>query len=319
MVNHLSPLSFHKRRVFFVFKIIIAAALIYYLVSILKPGEIISPLENANIYLIALTFLLLIPNIFLQFLKWKIFCNNFLDEKNNKKIFSSLMIGLAGGILIPYSIGEYMGRNIPFRDKPAVDVTLATLLDNFSHLLVIIFFGSFSAILFIKKYFIVSPNIILLLVIALILLFIIFFIMVINTNIGEFINTKLVKFKFFKSFLINSKVVHTFGKKLFIKIILISVLLFICYTFQFALLMAAFSRQYNFILFQWIGILVIFSKTLIPAISFGDLGLREGSAAFFASQIGLAAAIGFNSAIFLFLINILIPAITGTILLLKRN
>jgi uncharacterized membrane protein YbhN (UPF0104 family) len=308
-----------KARIFFLFKIIIALTLIYYLISFLKLKEITSPVGNANIFLIIIAFILLIPNIFLQFLKWKIFCNNFLDEKNNVKIFRSLLIGLAGGILIPYSVGEYMGRNIPLKDKPAVDVTLATLMDNFCHFLVIIFFGSFSVILFIKKYLLISSNILILLAVSLFLLFSILFVLMINTNIGGFLKTKMVRFKFFKRLFYESKILESFGKGLLLKIIFLSILLYICYTLQFALLMAAFSHQYYLLQFQWIGMLVIFSKTVIPAISFGDLGIRESAAIFFASHIGLSGGIGFNSAIFLFLINVLLPAIIGLFLMLKRN
>lgn len=319
IINLVKPFQFHKERIFFLFKIIIAGALIYYLVSTLRIDNVISSLKNADLTLIFLAVALLIPNIFLQFLKWKIFCNKFLNENNNGKIFTSLLIGLSGGILIPYSIGEYMGRNIPFNDKPAVDVTLSTFLDNICHLIVIIFFGSFSALFFIQSFYEVSFYLIVPITIILIVLFYLLFGLLTNTNFGNLIITKLGRFRLFKKYFIDSTVLYYFSKDIFIKITLLSVLLFFCYTFQFSLLLSAFSHQSNLLQFQWIGILVIFSKSVIPAISLGDLGIREGAAAFFASQIGLTSSIGFNASIFLFFINILFPAVIGAFLMLKRS
>ena len=230
-----------------------------------------------------------------------------------------MLIGLSGGILVPYSIGEYIGRNIPFKDKPAVDVTLTTLLDNLCHLFVIIFFGSFSALIFIQDYYEVSFYLIIPITIILLALYYSLFAIIVNTNFGNLIKSKLGRYKFFTKYFESSSVLGGFSREMFIKIILISVLLFFCYTFQFALLLSAFSHQSNFLQFQWIGILVIFSKTVIPAISFGDLGIREGASVFFAAQIGLTAAVGFNASIFLFFINVLFPAVIGALLMLKRN
>ena len=81
----------------------------------------------------------------------------------------------------------------------------------------------------------------------------------------------------------------------------------------------AFTNHFSIINYIWAGILVMFAKTIIPAISFGDLGIREGASVYFIKQVGEAAAAGFNASIFLFLINILFPALTGLILLIKRK
>ena len=63
----------------------------------------------------------------------------------------------------------------------------------------------------------------------------------------------------------------------------------------------------------------MFAKTIIPPISLGELGIREGVSVFFLNKFGEAQSAGFNSSIFLFLINILIPSIVGLFLLFKKN
>jgi uncharacterized membrane protein YbhN (UPF0104 family) len=69
----------------------------------------------------------------------------------------------------------------------------------------------------------------------------------------------------------------------------------------------------------WAGNLMMFAKTMIPPISLGELGIREGASVFFITQLGETASTGFNASIFLFFINVLIPSLIGMILLLKKN
>ena len=69
----------------------------------------------------------------------------------------------------------------------------------------------------------------------------------------------------------------------------------------------------------WIANLVMFTKTVIPQITFGELGIREGAAVYFLKHFGESAVAGLNAALFLFLINILFPALIGLIFLLQRK
>ena len=104
-----------------------------------------------------------------------------------------------------------------------------------------------------------------------------------------------------------------------LKLSSLSLLFYACFILQFALLVTAFSHQINFLDYIWSGNLVMFAKTIIPPVSFGELGIREGASVYFLKQVGVSAAAGFNASIFLFLINVLLPALTGLILLLKRK
>jgi uncharacterized membrane protein YbhN (UPF0104 family) len=101
--------------------------------------------------------------------------------------------------------------------------------------------------------------------------------------------------------------------------VFISIAFYTCFILQFALLAAAFSGHFNFIHYIWAGNLVMFAKTIIPPVSLGELGIREGASVFFLHIFGEPNSAGFNASIFLFLINMLIPSVIGLFLLLKRN
>jgi len=63
----------------------------------------------------------------------------------------------------------------------------------------------------------------------------------------------------------------------------------------------------------------MFVKTIIPPISLGELGIREGASVFFISKMGEVSSVGFNASIFLFIINLLIPALIGVGMFLRKN
>jgi uncharacterized membrane protein YbhN (UPF0104 family) len=101
--------------------------------------------------------------------------------------------------------------------------------------------------------------------------------------------------------------------------IFISLLFYLCYLIQYVILVSAFSHNDNFIDYFWAGNLLMFSKTIIPPVSFGELGIREGASVFFIQQFGENASVGFNASIFLFFINVLLPALVGLILIFRKN
>ena len=88
-----------KTHIIIAVKLLIATGILYYLVSYVDYKEIISALSAANVYLIAAAFLLSFINIYLQFLKWKLTCNNVLSENNNAKILTSIFYGLSAGAI----------------------------------------------------------------------------------------------------------------------------------------------------------------------------------------------------------------------------
>jgi uncharacterized membrane protein YbhN (UPF0104 family) len=99
----------------------------------------------------------------------------------------------------------------------------------------------------------------------------------------------------------------------------ISFLFYACFLIQYALLVSAFSNHFDFLQYLWAANLIMFAKTIIPPISFGELGIREGASVYFLTQMGETASVGFNASIFLFIINLLIPALIGVGMFLRKN
>lgn len=301
-------------------KLIIAAGLLIFLINFIDYDQIISAINEANLLMIGLVLILGVVNICLQYIKWRITCNEVLEVKDNSKIFRSLFFGFSAGIITPLRIGEYFGRGIEFRDKSLVQVTVATLVDKFFPLLMVASIGSVSSLLFIYYYHNVSIYLVLsLFVLIFSFFYLLLMLLVSNRFWNSLLFSRLNTSSRVRSFLDKLKIFENLDKRYFYKMIVISFLFYSCFLIQYALLAMAFSNHFNFINYLWAANLIMFSKTIIPPVSIGELGIREGVSIYFLTQMGESASVGFNASIFLFIINLLIPALIGVGMFLRKN
>ena len=301
-------------------KILISAGLLYYLISSVEYNKILSALNEANLLVIGLVILLGVANIFLQYSKWRLTCAEVLEIKDKFKVFRSLFYGFSAGIITPLRVGEYFGRGIEFKDKSLVQVTVATLIDKFFPLLMVASLGSIASLLFMYFYYEVSIYIVLSLFI---LIFTFFYLLIILLLSNRFWNSvlfsKLNSSVKLKPFLEKLRIFESLNRTYFFKMLAISFLFYACFLIQYALLVSAFSNHFDFLQYLWAANLIMFAKTIIPPISFGELGIREGASVYFLTQMGESASVGFNASIFLFIINLLIPALIGVGMFLRKN
>jgi len=301
-------------------KILIAAGLLFFIIYSIEYDRIVHAFFTANLYIISIVFILGIINIYLQYYKWNLTCSEVLNEKNKLKIFRSLFYGFSAGIITPLRIGEYFGRGIEFKDKSLLQVTLATLVDKFFPLLMVAFLGSISSLFFIYYYFNVSIYIVISLFVVIFTLFYILTMLVLSNKFWDTVLFSRIKTsEKFKTLFDKLKVFQNLNRKYFYRMLVISFFFYTCFLVQYALLVSAFSNHFNYLQYLWAANLIMFTKTIIPPISMGELGIREGASVYFLMQFGESSYIGFNSSISLFIINLLIPALIGVGMFVRKN
>ena len=321
MVKNIGVLnSANKKILLMILKVVVTLVLIYYLINIIEYKKIKDALENANYVFVAAAFLLMFVNIFFQFKKWQLICRNSLNIFDNKKILKSLFIGFSGGIVTPFKLGEFVARALPLKSVSLVEVTLATAIDKLFPLIVVCFVGGISSLLFIHFYYSVSFFITLSLIIVFLISFYFLFLLINNKKFwDEIVYEKLSQIKFLEKHISKFSLLGKLSPKVTWQLTFITLLYYLTFTTQMALLLAAFLHQYDLINYLWISNLVIFSQTIIPQVTIAELGIREGSTVFFMNLLGLSAAAGFNAAILLFVINLVLPSIAGTFLIINKN
>jgi len=74
-----------KKKIFVYIKIIIAVAIIYFLVKNIRLQNLMSALSSVNYYYLLIVALLGVLNIYLQYFKWKEICNKNLGRTASQK------------------------------------------------------------------------------------------------------------------------------------------------------------------------------------------------------------------------------------------
>jgi uncharacterized protein (TIRG00374 family) len=302
----------HRDLFLLVTKIITAAGLLTFILYSVNINRTVTVFENSDKFFLSAAFILSFVNIYLQYLKWKLVCGCIIGENERSKIINSLFYGFTAGSFTPARIGEYVGRALPFTEKPLLQITSAVFIDKAASLLIVLLIGSVSFLFFINA----GIQYILIIITLLILLS---FVLMKAAFLTPFLKKIINRYSWSKELFSGFSILKTSSGGFKLKLIFLSLLFYICFIIQFALLVTAFSHQNNFFEYIWSGNLVMFAKTIIPPVSFGELGIREGASVYFLKQVGVSAAAGFNAAIFLFIINVLLPALTGLIFLLKRK
>lgn len=318
--NKTREIFFQKKYYLTVLKIVIAVGLISFILYKINPAEVFSAIKNSNLYLILTSFGLTSLNLTLQYKKWKLTSSYLLQESESKKIWYSLFFGIAAGSFTPARVGEYFGRALEFKDKPILQVTIATLIDKFFAFVIVTVIGSIASILFLSYYYHVNSFITVSLFIVLFLLFYFFIILLLHPKLWNNIVVNYLKSKkMLSGFIKQLEIIKSIDKNYSSKMIGWTVLFYTCYITQFALLAAAFTNHNNFFHYLWAGNLVMFAKSILPPVSLAEIGIREGASVFFLTKMGELAPSAFDASIFLFLINVLFPSLIGVVLLFKKN
>jgi uncharacterized protein (TIRG00374 family) len=299
-----------KRWLFFFLKVFIALATMIILFTKLNVTEIRSAFQDPeNPFLILFAFLLLMPNLFIQWYRWHFLLCTIHSKVRITESLCSFFGGMVVGFITPGRIGE-VGRSL-FLDKVnRLQALGLVFLDKF-YSFVIILVGGMWGIVFLLSYsfdyaaFIVWPLCMIALLITLSGLTVVVHPQWIRNLLY---NLSLIfpyrdKIRRFTGFM------DRFSRERARFFLALSSLLYVIYILQFCLLAFAFQR------IAWTTALsattsTFFAKTLLP-ISLADLGIREGAAVYFFLKFQVERATAFNSSILLFAINVLIPSVVG--------
>lgn len=234
--------------------------------------------------------------------------------RDKKKILNSLFYGFAAGIITPFRFGEYLARNISLQSS-TIKVAVATFFDKIFNLIIILLAGSFLAILLL--FYLHHKFIALILLLVLISLTTLFVLLISNSRLRSYmINFSLIKKNAF--FLKIGLDEYTKLKpEFYFKIIFLSLVHYLIVIIQYVFILKSFNASNNFFYLMWYSSLVLLGKSVIPPISFGEIGIREASSIFFASFFRISNSVGFNSSIIIFIINLLIPAVFGMLFTLR--
>lgn len=284
-------------------RILLAVLILSIIIIRIDPSRLIGAFHDANPKLFALAFVLLIPNLALQMLKWGYLVKIAEPQTPLRRIALSTFAGFSLGFASPGGMGEMMKGVYICRENSLKIVGLAALDKAFTTIALTLFF-LFGLTLadssFLRVAGLVGTG--LLLVICCLV-----------GSLGESLWKFFTRVRWYgiANLLSGLKVIT--WRRAFILVILS---LFFCFVFcyQFYLLIDCF---YPFkALSVLLAIPLIFLvKTFLPPLTPGGLGIREWAAVLVLSRFNVPAVYSFDAAFLLFSMNVLLPAVVGTCLI----
>ncbi len=292
-------------------KLLVGIALLFFIYqNVYRGQQILEVFSGANWLYTAVCLLLLLPNFFIQFLRWRYLLKIAFPDVKDAMVLKSLLFGTTLGFITPGNLGE-LARALYFKNHDRWVIAGLNVIDKFSGIIVFLTFGllSFNYILLAKftwRPYIGYP------VLVLDTLFIIL-LWIITLHPAWFQRIKRVVNE--KSY-VAQKLIRIISaldnlKRRDINIVLgLSTAWFFIIILQYQAAILVFQKVPFYQTLIAISA-TLFTKVILP-VSIGDLGIREGASVYYYSLFGIPRPAAFNGAFLIFLINFLIPALTGS-------
>lgn len=295
----------NQKNIFLFVKLILFTGVLYVLYSQINQfdenewGEfhLVNPIS------LVVAALLVYPNIWLAYMKWKLTLLTIGTDSDKKLRVQSFFAGIVTGILTPNMIGNFIGRFYYFERKHRSQIITFTLLCNFAAFIASVTFGTL-AILFMGKILVLkeSHQLVMWLFSCLLAAYIFYF----------SIDSLLARFRE-KEFAFNFKKILKNNRWYRFKILGLSYSRFVIFTVQFSLMLHAFGADLNLILIGSIWQVYLITM-LVPSLFLGKIGVKEAIALEILGQLDINDFSILFASLIIWFVNTISPALIGFII-----
>ncbi len=267
-----------------------------------------------NLLLFIIIFCLTPINWAFEAWRWQKLASK-VEDINFWEAYQGVLAGLAMSVATPMMLGDYAGKILMLKTDKRLQSIGAILLGNGLQMYVSLFFGTISYIFFIvwsKP----SPIYLHIFIVLGLIIFLLFgIILSFNLNkIPLFLAQKNL-FKYLKKYLTILKYYNLSELR---SILLIAAGRYCIFTMQFIIILKIFEINLPiFILLAGIGIIFL-AKTIASVLNFfGDLSIRELTSVYYFSYFGVQTSNIASATLIIWLINILLPILVGSLFILQ--
>lgn len=267
-----------------------------------------------SITLLCCIILLTPLNWALEALKWQKLASK-VELINFSEAYRGVLIGLTFSTATPMMIGDYAGKILMLKSDKRLQSIGAILLGNSLQLYVSLLFGTFGYLFFILYS---KPSPLILHTLAnVILVGALVFGVFLSYHLSD-IQLFLSKNHFFEYLKKYLGVLENYTINELKNLFFIATARYLVFSFQFLLMFKIFDINLsNTILLAGIGIIFL-TKTIISAINaLGDLGVRALTSIYYFSYFGVNITAISSATFMIWLVNVLLPIIFGSIFILQ--
>jgi uncharacterized protein (TIRG00374 family) len=303
---------------------IIAAIFLYFLVRKKEnfAGDLLHALfslDNLSNPLFLISVFLFPVNWGLEAWKWKFLLSK-IEQVSFLKAFRGILTGVTFGVITPLNLGDYAGRILQLENPERIKVIgaiflsriaqfFSTLLFGLASIIFIIFKSSGNSSQNIKDFYSLIFFLAGLAMAALIFLLFLF-------SVHQQILSSLKESKLFRPVYQYFEILKLYSFKDILCVVILSLLRYLVFSLQFVLLLTFFKVSED-LFFLFMGVSFIFLvKSIVPTVL--DLGVRETAAVYFFTFFNIIdnSSILYSS-LGLWIINIMLPAVLGMLLIFR--
>ncbi|MEO7524109.1 MAG: lysylphosphatidylglycerol synthase domain-containing protein, partial [Ferruginibacter sp.] len=263
-----------------------------------------------------IVFALMFVNWGIEAAKWRRLISP-LERFSFSRAVKSVLAGCSITMLTPNRIGEYGGRIMYVAEENRLKAISLTILGSISQLTVTMFMGTIGLIMLKNSQqgmllsslpgFVNNAIIYFSFIVTVILLLIYFKV--------HFFILLIARIKILKGVVKYIKVVDIFSGKQLLRILFLSVFRYMVFILQYVLLLQVLGVEISFLLSFWVLTVFYVTMVLLPTIGFIELPVRA-TASLKLLSVYSSNILGIQAAAFgIWLINLVIPAIIGSLLI----
>ena len=297
----------------FALKGVLAVVAVVGLVHLVEPSEVVAAVSHADPRWFLLALALVPLNLGLEAYRWGRLVRPLVPEVRHRDVLRAVLGSHPLGLLTPGRVGDYVGRAVYLRAIPPGTSAVLTFGERMATLAACLVGGLVALGPYLRTQVEPSPLWPAVMAIGLVaasaLVALILF-----PHLARVVLTTLLPFEPVR------RATASFARipqEETVTLLLLSAVRYVVFSAQFVFLARAVAPEA-----AWGGLclsvaLVFFAKSAIPQVTLGDLGVREGAAVFFFGAYGVAPAAALDASLALFGLNLLLPALLGTPLLLQ--
>ncbi len=267
--------------------------------------------QIANKFLVVLVIILAPLNWLTEAVKWKMLLSK-IEKISLRRAFSSVLTGISFAFVTPGKVGDFAGRILYVKNNNKLRAAIATLVSNMSQAIATFIFGLIALVAFYIYYPLGKWHfgLILACFLLLALLFLIYWKI-------EKIAALTDKIKWLKKITIAFRILKRYSGKDLRTVLLLSIVRFGIYNAQFCIIINVLGAGVVWYIAPIASALMFWMIAVIPSFMFADLGVRGYIAGLVFTETGLAnnSLSILSGSYFIWLLNIVLPAIIGSLLL----
>ncbi len=264
---------------------------------------------------IALVTILMLVNWILEAVKWQ-YLTRLLEKMSLWKAIEAVFCGLTMAIITPNRIGEYGGRILYLPVRKRVHGIFAMAVGAFGQNTVTNVVGSLSLLYFIHTYLRLNPWLslgITLLAGVFISLILLFYFRI------RWLVFLLDKIRFLKKYHRFFSIMAKYSFRQLVSIMLLSLARFVVFSSQYYILIHILLPDLHLIPVMLMVFNLFFIQSAIPSLDLLDIGVRNFIANYLFGFITVQSVAIMACVSCIWLINLIIPAILGSVFVLKLN